>query len=33
VLVEQYLDFARALGDHFNVDRGQMVYAQPARRP
>src|ERR671910_1807131 len=27
VLVEQYLDFARELGDHFAVmDRGQMVY-------
>src|SRR6202521_1642227 len=28
VLVEQYLDFARELGDHFAVmDRGQVVYA------
>jgi urea transport system ATP-binding protein len=28
VLVEQYLDFARALGDHFTVmDRGTVVYA------
>src|SRR5437868_3216164 len=28
VLVEQYLDFARELGDHFSVmDRGQVVYA------
>jgi urea transport system ATP-binding protein len=28
VLVEQYLDFARALGDHFVVmDRGSIVYA------
>jgi urea transport system ATP-binding protein len=28
VLVEQYLDFARALGDHFAVmDRGAVVYA------
>jgi len=27
VLVEQYLDFARELGDHFAVmDRGQVVY-------
>jgi urea transport system ATP-binding protein len=29
VLVEQYLDFARELGDHFAVmDRGQVVYAR-----
>jgi urea transport system ATP-binding protein len=28
VLVEQYLDFARELGDHFAVmDRGQVVHA------
>ncbi len=28
VLVEQYLDFARELGDHFAVmDRGAIVYA------
>src|SRR6202043_1582255 len=28
VLVEQYLDFARELGDHFAVmDRGQVVYS------
>jgi urea transport system ATP-binding protein len=28
VLVEQYLDFARELGDHFVVmDRGQIVYS------
>jgi urea transport system ATP-binding protein len=28
VLVEQYLDFARELGDHFVVmDRGSVVYA------
>ena len=28
VLVEQYLDFARELGDHFAVmDRGSVVYA------
>jgi urea transport system ATP-binding protein len=28
VLVEQYLDFARELGDHFAVmDRGAVVYA------
>ena len=28
VLVEQYLDFARELGDHFAVmDRGQVIYA------
>ena len=28
VLVEQYLDFARELGDQFAVmDRGQIVYA------
>src|SRR5262249_49700549 len=28
VLVAQYLDFARALGDHFTVmDRGQVIYA------
>ena len=28
VLVEQYLDFARELGDHFAVmDRGEIVYA------
>ena len=28
VLVEQYLDFARELGDHFAVmDRGQIVYS------
>jgi len=31
VLVEQYLDFARELGDHFAVmDRGQVVYASTA---
>ena len=30
VLVEQYVDFARELGDHFAVmDRGQVVYATP----
>jgi urea transport system ATP-binding protein len=30
VLVEQYLDFARELGDYFAVmDRGQIVYAAP----
>ena len=34
VLVEQYLDFARELGDHFAVmDRGAVVYACDARRP
>jgi len=28
ILVEQYLDFAQELGDHFAVmDRGQVVYA------
>jgi urea transport system ATP-binding protein len=28
ILVEQYLDFARELGDHFSVvDRGAIVYA------
>jgi urea transport system ATP-binding protein len=28
VLVEQYLDFARELGDHFAVmDRGSIVYS------
>ena len=28
VLVEQYLDFARELGDYFAVmDRGQIVYS------
>jgi urea transport system ATP-binding protein len=28
VLVEQYLDFARELGDHFAVmDRGAIVYS------
>ena len=28
VLVEQYLDFARELGDHFTVmDRGSVVYS------
>ena len=30
VLVEQYLDFARELGDYFAVmDRGQIVYSRP----
>ena len=33
VLVEQYLDFARELGDHFAVmDRGAVVYACEPRR-
>ena len=32
VLVEQYLDFARELGDHFAVmDRGSVVYAASAK--
>jgi urea transport system ATP-binding protein len=32
VLVEQYLDFARELGDHFAVmDRGTVVYAASAK--
>ena len=34
VLVEQYLDFARELGDHFAVmDRGAIVYSCTPRRP
>ena len=33
LLVEQYLDFARELGDHFAVmDRGAVVYACEPRR-